>query len=394
MASNNRRRAANTPKRADAPLATEQYSELNATFYASGGPHEYIRARLQSIIFTLSDADEADTILAKGLDIGSLKGRSSMRMTREARLRYALMESTVLLHHAGESLLRLWLAHKDSQPCPWLSVASLVSAKTFKEEAEKYAAADTGHMSNDDIASIFLGGLTPEDAGIEMGQELWEDAVDGFRELLRIVAHRITGEANLYNAAKHGLVGVPADHGDFMVQDGIRIAGGAGITYLQKRPDDPTDHNGPRRWWATTSFTSLQTNVFLIELVIRAIHSLWNVARRKYAGFPGDLVLVSRDEGCAAVAIGPVGEKRLLEDFSQTLPTYNEESGTRQLAKGELHANLIRLGPDIFEAYDRINGTERSTTFIDLPLREADRRTPSTSTRHMFHFSPAGSSSL
>jgi hypothetical protein len=33
-------------KQKNAPLATEQYSELNATFYSSGGPHEYIRARL------------------------------------------------------------------------------------------------------------------------------------------------------------------------------------------------------------------------------------------------------------------------------------------------------------------------------------------------------------
>lgn len=392
MANNNRRKAATDP--AAAPLAEEQFSELNATFYSSGGPHEYIRARLQATIFTLTESEEADAILAKGLDLGSLKGQASARMSEEARRRYALMETTVLLHHAGEALLRLWMAHKDSQPCPWLEVASLTSAKTFKEKAEKYAAADTGHMSDNDIASIFLGGVTSEEAGVEMDQGLWDNAIDGFRELIRIVAVRITGEANLYNAAKHGLVGVPADHGDLMMQEGLRMAGGAGITYLQKKPDDPADRSGTWRWWATTSFTGLQTNIFLIELVIRAIHSLWSVARRKYAGYPGDLVLVSRDEAYAAVAIGPVAEKRHLEDFSQTLPTYMEESETRQLAQRETQAKRIWLGRDVLDAYDRINGTARSIAFIDLPLREVDRRKPSTSTRHMFHFSPAGSSSL
>lgn len=135
-------------------------------------------------------------------------------------------------------------------------------------------------MTADDIASVFLGGRTPEEAGVTITQESWEDSVDGFRELLSVVADQITGQANLYNAAKHGLVGVPADHGDVNLGDDLRLAGGIGITYLQKKPNDPSNHNGLRSWWATTSFPSLATDLFLIELIIRAIHSLWNVARR------------------------------------------------------------------------------------------------------------------
>ncbi|MGF4045598.1 hypothetical protein ACX800_10665 [Paenarthrobacter nitroguajacolicus] len=383
----------NTDRKTAPQLATEQYSELNATFYVSGGPHEYIRARLQAIIFTLTDSEEAEKILDLGLNVGPLRGQASMRMSEEARARYAQMESTVLLHHAGESLLRLWFAHKESSLCPWLAVASLTSARDFKIEAEKYANADTSHMTADDIASVFLGGRTPEEAGVAIPKESWEDSVNGFRELLRVVADQITGQANLYNAAKHGLVGIPADHGDVNLGD-IRVAGGIGITYLQKKPNDPANHNSPRSWWATTSFPSLATDLFLIELIIRAIHSLWNVARRKFAGFPGELVLISHDEVLTAKAIGPIADQRPVQDLSQKLPTYTDGSGPQRFAAVELSANAIRLGPEMLRAYERISGSSNEIAFIDLPLRQADRRKPSTSGNQFFHFSPHGSSEV
>lgn len=373
-------------------LATEQYSELNATFYSSGGPHEYIRARLQSIIFTLSDGEEAGAILEMGLSIGALRGGGSARMSQDARTRYALMESTVLLHHAGEALLRLWLAHRDSPSCPWLKVAGLTSALKFKEEAEKHATG-TAPMPRSKIASVFLGGRTPEEAGVEMTEAQWESSVDGVVELLRVVAHIITGEANLYNAAKHGLVGLPGDQGDLSFED-VRVAGGAGITYLEKTPDDPKFRSGPRSWWITTSFNSLDTNLLLIELTIRTISSLWAVAGRKHLGVPGDLVLVSLDEVYAAIAVGPIADNKLLAGFSEKLATCTYESGKREFCPATKKLNVNQFGPDVLEAYDRMNNSSVGITFVDLPLREEDKRSPSTSDKRFFRFSPAGSSSL
>ncbi|WP_142134055.1 hypothetical protein [Arthrobacter sp. SLBN-83] len=215
-------------RNAQPSLATEQYSELNATFYSSGGPHEYIRARLQSIIFTLSDADEAEAILQQDLLIGTLQAGGTQRLAQDVRQRYALMESTVLLHHAGEALLRLWMAHKDSPPCPWLEVASLTTPRIFKEEADKHAS-DTSRMPRSNVGSVFLGGSTREDAHVEMTEEQWERSIDGLQELLRLVAHTVTRDATLYNAAKHGLVGLPGDQAD-IVYEGKRVAGGGGIT--------------------------------------------------------------------------------------------------------------------------------------------------------------------
>lgn len=376
----------------NAPLATEQYSELNATFYSSGGPHEYVRARLQSIIFTLSDDEEAEAILKTGLAIGVLEGGGSARMPQEARSNYALMESTVLLHHAGEALLRLWLAHKDAPACPWLEVARRTSAADFKKEAEKHATG-TSQMPRDTVAAVFMGGRTPENAGIEIQEEQWESSVSGITELLQVVAHTITSEATLYNAAKHGLVGLPSDQADIVIE-GMRVAGGGGITYLEKTPDNPKFHPGSRSWWLTTSFTNLEANLFLIELIIRAIHSLWTVANRKYLGVPGELVLVSLDEVFSAVAMGPISDNRLLTKFSEQLVTYTYESGERKFAHRDPKPEGIRLGPNVLQAYDRVSGSTVPMTFVDLPLREEDKRTPSTSKNHIFRSSPPGSSSV
>ena len=250
-------------------------------------------------------------------------------MPQEARSNYALMESTVLLHHAGEALLRLWLAHKDAPACPWLEVARRTSAADFKK-AEKHATG-TSQMPRDTVADVFMGGRTPENAGLEIQEEQWESSVSGITELLQVVAHTITSEATLYNAAKHGLVGLPSDQADIVIE-GMRVAGGGGITYLEKTPDNPKFHQGPRSWWLTTSFTNLEANLFLIELIIRAIHSLWTVANRKYLGVPGELVLVSLDEVFSAVAMGPISDNRLLTKFSEQLVTYTYESGERKFA--------------------------------------------------------------
>ncbi|MFF2318241.1 hypothetical protein ACFVTE_18480 [Arthrobacter sp. NPDC058097] len=374
------------------PLATEQYSELNATFYSSGGPHEYIRARLQSIIFTLSDADEAEAIVQQDLFIGTLQAGGSQRLSQEVRQRYALMESTVLLHHAGEALLRLWMAHKDSPSCPWLEVASLTTARIFKEEAEKHAS-DTSRIPRSTIASVFLGGSTREDAHVEMTEGQWERSIDGFQELLRLVAHTITSEATLYNAAKHGLVGLPGDQAD-IVYEGKRVAGGGGITYLEKTPDNTKFRSGPHSWWLTTSFTNLEANLFLIELTLRAISSLWAVARRRHLGVPGEVVLISLDEVLTAVAMGPIADNRMLSSFSESLVTYTYESGQQQFGQRVHRPNLIRLGPDVVEAFDRVSGEHVPMTFVALPLREQDKRTPSTSNKQFFRSSPPGSSSV
>lgn len=378
--------------RDEAILATEQYSELNATFYSSSGPQEYIRARLQSIIFTLSDADEAQTILDKGLSIGALRGGKSARMPEDARSRYAFMESTVLLHHAGEALLRLWLAHRDSASCPWLKVAGLTSPAKFKGESEKLSNG-TAQISRTNVASVFLGGVTPEEAEVEMTEAQWEGSIDGIVELLRFIAHTVTSEATLYNAAKHGLVGLPGNQGDLIVND-MRVAGGAGITYLENTPDNPKVRSGERSWWLTTSFTNIDMNLILIELTIRTISSLWAVARRKYLGLPGEIVPVSLDEVYAAIAAGPIAGNQHIAGFSEKLATITNDSGKGNISPAEKRLAALQLGPDVLQAHDRMSKSPVWINFVTLPVREIDKKAPSTSNRYFFRSSPSGSSNL
>jgi hypothetical protein len=45
----------------------------------------------------------------------------------------AALESTVLLHHAGETLMRLYLAHAGDAPCPWMEIARFPDSRRFKD---------------------------------------------------------------------------------------------------------------------------------------------------------------------------------------------------------------------------------------------------------------------
>lgn len=59
--------------------------------------------------------------------------------------RYAVAESSVLLHHAAETLFRLYLAHRELPPCPWLEVSRLRNFAAFKKQAEALSHKPTAH---------------------------------------------------------------------------------------------------------------------------------------------------------------------------------------------------------------------------------------------------------
>ncbi|MBI5735868.1 MAG: hypothetical protein HY997_08395, partial [Mycolicibacterium neoaurum] len=70
-------------------------------------------------------------------------------------------ETVVILHHAVEMLLRLFYAHVENNDCPWLEVASLVNFAEFKGKVGQSLNDGFGRTQ---IAQVFLGGSSPEDA--------------------------------------------------------------------------------------------------------------------------------------------------------------------------------------------------------------------------------------
>ncbi len=124
-------------------LATENYAALNERFYEAS-PHEYFDQRLGLLLLAAGKPEEVEKLLQGGISFGQLGLRATQDEAQHAtespetkqrkRERFITAEAEVLLHHASEALLRLYLAHEPVigadgppaiHPCPWLQIARL-----------------------------------------------------------------------------------------------------------------------------------------------------------------------------------------------------------------------------------------------------------------------------
>src|SRR4051812_38142436 len=117
----------------DANLATENYPALNRAFYTAQ-PHEYLGTRLQHLIIEMAKPKELEALLRAGIETGSLKIGpppaeanedidSTTADDERAHAQYVATEGAGLLQHTAETLIRLYLAHSGTPPCPWLVLA-------------------------------------------------------------------------------------------------------------------------------------------------------------------------------------------------------------------------------------------------------------------------------
>ncbi len=110
---------------------------MNQKFYR-GSPHRYFNRRLPSLILAAADNERIRQAFEEGVSFGNLTIRGAEDYDETERMNYAVVESVVLLHHASEALVRLFLAHEGKPPCPWLEVARLRHA-AFKQKVEELA---------------------------------------------------------------------------------------------------------------------------------------------------------------------------------------------------------------------------------------------------------------
>jgi hypothetical protein len=383
-------------------LAWEQYSELNATLYKSN-PSGYFNMRLQSLILLLSTSDAVDEALEDGLSFGVLTLESSRRLEEEERLRYAALECSVLLHHAGETLFRLYLAHRIDGPCPWLEIVKLRDADVFRRQVDAFGSDKELVAERAVVARVFLGGETPADAGVDAAEGVWSDAVDALLLLMRWIARKLNGQADLYNAAKHGLIGVPESAGTLHLRspDGqeIPIGGGPAVTFLHRDAQDRSNSRSDAELWrASTEYVRIDSDLAAIALIARAIDSLWSVARRKYCGAPGYVSLLSLEDAAVSLYASQFASGHMASGYTYTLPVRAREPGTGDRPP-DIEATTYYLSldippPDAAEAYERGHDRPMSSVLAELPLRPADVRRVSTSGRSLFPFSPPGSQSV
>jgi hypothetical protein len=319
-----------------------QYPEMNAVFYTAD-PAEFIKMRIESLSLMAGSDEQLGLLFAADRMIGAAQFGSMPPPTPDARERYIRMEAVMIANHASEALLRLFFAHVEHPECPWLGMSA---STDFGEYKAKVAAALNGGFDREQIANVFLGGVSRVDACIQLSDAEFQDAIDGLEMLLADCANRVLGDSFVYNAVKHGVSAVAVDDDEAKVAwqpltgEPVILHEGPVHVYLHKKghPDAAKDE---AHWWLTMEDSNPGRELSVSVLITKELDSLWDVARRHYLGESGTINYVSK----AAIEMAM---------YATTMQAMNH-------LKRATH-ELIKVKPD-----GTVDGTEHRVVGYNIP---------------------------
>ena len=279
---------------ASADIHPDAYDSLNREFY-SASPGEYFEMRLRALLTMLSSENAG----FKSPGSGGFAGLefSFGPDSGEAIDRYTAIESTVLLHHTGEALLRLYLAHAEGNPCPWLAIATLRSFSKFKQQVESLRIDLPTSQRQNDLLEVFSARSDP--SSFQESAEEVASHRDGLVIALREAANTFLGDSNIYNAAKHGLALLAGES-----QLSFRSTTDPSSTFNAAGLAVTTLETTNGRWQQKTTWLQVKRSIALIHLWTELIQSLWEAARMRYlrTGDPNKLRRLQADELGAMLA--------------------------------------------------------------------------------------------
>jgi hypothetical protein len=256
-----------------------EFSSLNEEFYRAD-PAEVIEHRLWMLATFLAD----ESTKAGGQEELALS-RNEVP-SRKDRVQFAALESTLILHQAAETLLRLCLAHWADAPCPWFEMAKLRQPRVFPQKVTHISnSLDTDETINELLRIVSWSGEQGViEAGVTWGYEDgWQRHREGLRELIRHCCGLIRDGADLYNAGKHGLAILPSEKG-MSIGDGDLISvRGPSLTVIERHVQD-----GDLRWAKVTHWVKYKESVAITARVVSAVRSLWECGKNRRLG-GGDL---------------------------------------------------------------------------------------------------------
>lgn len=270
---------------ADHLLAPEQFGGLNTRYYAAR-PWAYFTLRLRALALMAGAPEKLVEIGREGVKVGRLNYKLDGDETaeeKEDRERFVLAESAALVAHAGETLLRIYLAHEGRPECPWLEMARDRTPGEFKRRVGDRFPVEGETESDDDlgrVTEVFFGAARREALTPTPPEPDWIAGAKNLEAFLRHFARDFL-DPDLYNTLKHGFAVLP---GDSMMEfgEGVLKAEGPAIEYLSRRRGKA----GTPRWFATTRWMDPESNLAFTFLASRLIESLWAVARARYLGEP------------------------------------------------------------------------------------------------------------
>ena len=285
---------ATTPS--DGSVRPETIPGLNAAFYRAR-PADYFGKRLQDLMLVAGNLEGLDELFSRGVkfrqltatgpDPASLAQSEEAKAERELqRQQFVIAESEVLCHHAGETLLRLYLAHESRPASPWLELTRTRSPSAFKEKVRRRFGSDSKQgdpIRLAEIARLLYLSDDREAVDPSLTEEDWTANLVNIEGYLRYFAWQFLDKAALYNAAKHGLALIPGEMTFQKLEDGSVLgADGPMIEYLELRSKD----GGDRRWHHVAHWVRSDRQMTLTYMAIRLMAALWDGARRYYVPSP------------------------------------------------------------------------------------------------------------
>ncbi len=286
----------------DEELIAPDYDDLNRQFYHEDGPGEFLLMRFHALCVIGGAYEPFKDILAEGVEFAgstlSLVGSTDdpdpteVESDRAFQQHYLRIETHHLKHLAIETLLRLFLGHKDSPECPWFEISKELDFRKFKETVDTLIVNARREALQSDVAFVILG----HSGNLTTASEEVLNYSSNLARFLRLFANDWLQEAKSYNATKHGLTAIP---GEANLRIGVspdrmhEIAYGDRLAHLSTKGWI----DGRRDWFVTTRWIRKEHAVPSTYLTIQMLRALWKVARVRYgiSADSGPLELPSPD---------------------------------------------------------------------------------------------------
>ena len=270
--------------------ASEAYDfrHLNGQYYQEEGPDDYILGRLYALFAIGGSTDRFMDLLSPGVDFHGARislqqavGEDDEAAAREQNQRfvdhYVRIEVHSLKHLAIETLLRLFLGHRDLPPCPWQKITRVTSAKEFKRQVKSVIVDTDQEQLERDVGHVLFASDLAPDQYCDDDRE----AAKNLAGFIRRFASSWLDEAKSYNSTKHGSTAIP---GDAILDMGpvgeeqIRLGEGDSLAHLTFKNENGTE----RHWSLTTRWIRPSEAIETIILVQHMLTPLWSIARYRY----------------------------------------------------------------------------------------------------------------
>ncbi len=257
-------------------------------------PYGYFGARLENLALVGGKYDEIRRVADEGITWGGivlhpgLMDDEDRERDAKATKHYLLIESEILLHHAAETLLRLYFGHATpgDPPCPWLAMAQRFDFAAFKDDVRRRFIEETrptGRLTTAqraELCAVFRGTDDPTKLTPSPTRRRWNAGLVNIDRFMRHYARLFLDDAPLYNPTKHGM-GITASGDALFAIDGTAMAHGPAVTVLEIV--DKNDRKGPR-WRRTTRWFDFEHHTAFTYCAIILMRQLWTVGSWQYTG--------------------------------------------------------------------------------------------------------------